>query len=169
MVSSSGSPPPYDLGDDVCVRQVISIRHRVPGVPRAPKPAGRPGAGFEGWGRGRENKSNGAEIPHDAGSAKTDVFRAPDAACCGDRDFGTHRVGDGQGGRWQGRPRRPGAIVARDSLPIRALDRLIRGIVARDSLPMRALDRLAPAPAPAPARTVPGPGSRGRFRAFRLL
>ena len=26
----------------------------------------------------------------------------------------------------------------------------------------------APAPAPAPARTVPGPGSQGRFRAFRL-
>ena len=33
---------------------------------------------------------------------------------------------------------------------------------------MLALSAPAPAPAPAPARTVPGPGSQGRFRAFRL-
>ena len=84
MVSSSGSPPPYDVGDDEGVRSVISIRHGVPGVPRAPRPAGRPGAGFEGRGRGREKENNGGELPHDAGSVKTVVFRAPDAVCCGD-------------------------------------------------------------------------------------
>ena len=130
MVSSSGSPPPYDLGDDVCVRQVISIRHRVPGVTRAPRPAGRPGAGFEGRGRGRENETNGSDLPHDAGSIKTVVFRAPDAVCCGDGDIGTHRgrVGLGLPPRWPGAVTcRFGGIVARNSLPMRAVDRVNNG------------------------------------------